>query len=152
MQISWKGSKKRDYAAVRILTNGIAFKFPGELFFASILLYHFRLLERQMGSRRFGIFVAFVSILGYLQQAVLYEFGGFESATGLYPVLYASFLLYFLHIPPLSAFKMFGMNLTDKSFIYLTGAKLLSSISTKSFVAGLCGLLPGLVYDFFMLR
>lgn len=42
-------------------------------------------------------------------------------ASGPYGLLFASFVPFFLDVPVSSRFRIFGLNFTDKSFIYLAG-------------------------------
>jgi hypothetical protein len=42
-------------------------------------------------------------------------------ASGPYGLIFASFIPFFLDIPVTSRFRVFGVNFSDKSFIYLAG-------------------------------
>ena len=42
-------------------------------------------------------------------------------ASGPYGLIFASFVPFFLDIPITSRFRIFGLNFSDKSFIYLAG-------------------------------
>jgi len=46
-------------------------------------------------------------------------------ASGPYGLIFASFVPFYLDIPVSSRFHIFGINFTDKSFIYLAGLQVL---------------------------
>lgn len=39
----------------RLITSHLFFTSPGELLFGTLLIYYFRLLERQMGTEKFAV-------------------------------------------------------------------------------------------------
>ncbi|KAG6534874.1 hypothetical protein ZIOFF_008780 [Zingiber officinale] len=67
-------------------------------------------------------------------------------ASGPYGLIFAAFLPFYFDIPVSSRFRVFGLNFTDKSLIYLAGLQLLFSSWKRSIVPGLCGLLAGSLY------
>lgn len=95
-------------------------------------------------------------------------------ASGPYGLIFASFIPFFLNIPITSRFRIFGVNFSDKSFIYLAGLQvssyqnwtislsftfkyyithlscfswqLLLSSWKRSLIPGICGLIAGLLY------
>jgi hypothetical protein len=67
-------------------------------------------------------------------------------ACGPYGLIFASFIPFFLDIPVTSRFRIFGVNFSDKSFIYLAGLQLLLSSGKRSLIPGICGLIAGSLY------
>ncbi len=109
----------------------LAFEGPAELLFGTFLLYHFRILERQSGSARYGAFVTVVSALAWALQVLgasrrggpltALRGAGADSAGaevgypgGPYGLIFASFVQFFYNVPPLSKFTVLGWRLNDK--------------------------------------
>ncbi|GJN06264.1 hypothetical protein PR202_ga23973 [Eleusine coracana subsp. coracana] len=67
-------------------------------------------------------------------------------ASGPYGLIFASFVPFFLDIPVTSRFRVFGLNFSDKSFIYLAGLQLLLSSWKHSLIPGVFGLVAGSLY------
>jgi membrane associated rhomboid family serine protease len=132
----------------KLVTNHFVFSSPGELLFGLILIYYFRVFERQMGSSKFGAFVCIsVALSTLLQVSFLTIFPSFEKpVSGPYAIIFACFMLFYLYIPASARFKLLGINLSDKVFTYLLGIQLLCSHMPLSVVAGSCGLLSGIAY------
>lgn len=111
----------------------------------SLLLYGFRVFERQAGTEAYGSRVVFVGVLSALLQlglgAALREPHGF--ASGPYGVVFAMFVPFCLDVPATSRFTFLGLALTDKAFTYALGLQLLLLHGRLSALAGLCGLAAG---------
>jgi membrane associated rhomboid family serine protease len=133
----------------RIITSQIVFSHTGEMLFGMFLLYFFRLFERQMGSSKFGSF-AFLSFLLSLftELILLLIFRPKDITSGPYGFIFAMFVLYFFDIPVSIRSRVAGFNITDKSFIYLLAIQLLLSKFPLSLIAGVSGILSGLIYRF----
>jgi hypothetical protein len=132
----------------KLVSNHFFFTSPGELLFGLILLYYFRVFERQMGSAKFGAF-AFLSLTIYtlLEVAYLTLFQPDSPfVSGPYGLIFAAFVLFYSFIPASSRFRFLGANLSDKFFVYILGLQLLFSHAPTSFVAGISGILSGLAY------
>ncbi|KAI8847514.1 hypothetical protein BC829DRAFT_396046 [Chytridium lagenaria] len=101
----------------QILTTNLAFTSSTEILFGSLLIYHFRLLERQWGPRKYGSFALVTSAIS---------------------TVLASLILF--------AGKSFGFSRTaagpygDKVFFFLWAS------FPGSIVSGLCGILAGSIY------
>jgi len=67
-------------------------------------------------------------------------------ASGPYGLIFSSFVPFFLDIPITSRFRIFGLNFSDKSFIYLAGLQLLLSSWKRSLIPGIFGLVAGSLY------
>lgn len=134
----------------RLITSLFAFSSSPELIFGAALLYYFRVFERQIGSNKYAVFIVFsmaVSLLlqilslGYLKDPSLNPL-----TSGPYGLIFASYVPFFFDIPISTKFRIFGLRLSDKSFIYLAGLQLLFSSGRRSVVPGLSGMLAGLLY------
>ena len=128
-----------------MMAQALAFTTAGELLVGSLLLYGFRVFERQAGTEAYGSRVVFVGVLSALLQlglgAALREPHGF--ASGPYGVVFAMFVPFCLDVPATSRFTFLGLALTDKAFTYALGLQLLLLHGRLSALAGLCGLAAG---------
>lgn len=122
----------------------------GELAFDAYLLYHFRMIERQQGSRNYAIHVVAAATLtvltltalteaswavvdaladapqaNYVRRALVAFLSTGPYATGPLALVGAALARYQRHIPPTSRFRIFGwpQELTDKAFIALAAAQ-----------------------------
>jgi hypothetical protein len=131
----------------RLFTNHLFFTNPGELLFGLLLLYHFRLFERQMGVVKFGSF-AFVSVVAStLAQVALYVVSPSSTlSSGPYSFIFSCLVLFFTSIPSTYRFQLCGVSATDKLFTYILAVQLLLSNPPNSIFSGLCGILGGLAY------
>ncbi|KAL6849949.1 hypothetical protein ACP4OV_020576 [Aristida adscensionis] len=135
----------------KIFPSVFAFQLTPELFFGLYLLYYFRIFERQIGSNKYSVFCLFtitVSSLLEILSLVLLKDTNYISAlaSGPYGLIFASFVPFFLDIPVTSRFRFFGLNFSDKSFIYIAGLQLLLSSWKRSFIPGIFGLVAGSLY------
>ncbi|KAJ1531232.1 hypothetical protein HK405_001424, partial [Cladochytrium tenue] len=126
------------------------FSNSSEILFGSLLLYHFRLLERQWGSRKYAAF-AFVSsaISTGLALSALYigrAAGLVRVASGPYGLIFAALYQYHRDVPVTVRVRILGVGLSDKVFLYILSAQLLWSSFFGSLTAGACGLLAGALY------
>ncbi|KAI3426075.1 hypothetical protein D9Q98_008043 [Chlorella vulgaris] len=142
-----KAVRRRPPLLVSLFTHAFAFRNPGELLFGASLLYFYRIFERQWGSAKYGSFVATTCCVAYALEAAASSGLGWRSASGPFPLVFANLLSNFvLLVPPMHQFTVFGIKMTDKSFIYLASIQLLLSAAPGSLVAGGAGLLAGLLY------
>lgn len=144
-KISWKIGRRRS-TVLRGMLHVMPFQNMGETILAALLMYQFRGLERRMGSRTYGAFMLYSSIVGYALQHGILKYMHWQSATGLYPFIFANIVGYYLDIPTQSPFSGMGIPLSEKSFIYLLAIQLMFAISGKSFVAAMSGILAGVLY------
>lgn len=105
-------------------SNLLVLRNPAELLFGALLLYYFRLLERQTGSNKFGAF-AFVSTgLSYSLQLALSKLGGTFSRplpSGPYGLIFACLVQFFCTVPASSKFTVLGWRLSDKVWLHDPG-------------------------------
>ncbi len=134
----------------RLVAGQLLFGSVGELLLGLGLVYHFRLFERRMGTSQFVSFTFCSTLLSLGFQMVLLGLNpGQESLTriapGLYSVVFALFVPYYALVPKLDRYRILGVELSDKSLIYVCGSQLLFSRGRESLATGLCGLLGGLL-------
>ncbi|ONM31300.1 Rhomboid-like protein 20 [Zea mays] len=135
----------------KIFPSVFAFQSTPELMFGLYLLYYFRVFERQIGSNKYSVFCLFTitasSLLEILSLVILKDTNYISTlASGPYGLIFASFVPFFLDIPITSRFRIFGLNFSDKSFIYLAGFQLLLSSWKRSLIPGIFGLVAGSLY------
>lgn len=128
------------------LSQMISLGSPGEMFLSLLLLYNMRIIERWMGSSKYAMYFVFVTALGYGLERLATILWEQNSASGPYPLVFANIVGYVLEVPPSQTFTLFGMNMSDKMFVYLIGVQLLLSSGRRSIMAGACGILVGLLY------
>ena len=86
---------------MRIIGSTLVFATPGELLFGSILIYYFRLLERQMGSAKFISYVALAFVISTLLQIgalVAFPATVKSFASGPYGFVFSSMALVYLRV------------------------------------------------------
>ncbi|WVZ71657.1 hypothetical protein U9M48_020221 [Paspalum notatum var. saurae] len=135
----------------KIFPSVFAFQSTPELMFGLYLMYYFRVFERQIGSNKYSVFCLFTitvsSLLEILSLVILKDTNYISTlASGPYGLIFASFVPFFLDIPVTSRFRVFGLNFSDKSFIYLAGLQLLLSSWKRSLIPGIFGLVAGSLY------
>ncbi|GAA5801501.1 hypothetical protein HPULCUR_006949 [Helicostylum pulchrum] len=128
----------------------MAFGNSGDVFFGSILLYTMRVIERQYGSSKYAAFV-FISIT----TSTLLELGAlvFGAQVGLkripggpYALIFSALYQYHRIIPVTYRFRIFGITMNDKLFLYILGFQLALSQSFQTLTPAICGLLSGALY------
>ncbi|XP_078446775.1 ubiquitin-associated (UBA) protein [Wolffia australiana] len=136
----------------KLFASILGFSSTPELVFGLCLLYYFRVFERQIGSNKYSVFAIFSVTVSSLFQiitlSVLKDPNLSTLASGPYGVIFASFVPFYFDIPVSSRFRIFGVQLTDKSFVYLAGAQLLLFSWKHSLLPGLCGIIAGAIYRF----
>lgn len=135
-------------AYLHFFTQSFVFRHPGELACGTLLLYYFRLFERQRGSAKHGACTASTLAISYALQTTVSAALSTVLPSGPYGWIFANFIPFTLEVPPAQRFTLFGVPMTDKAFVYLAGIQLLASHSWRSALAGGCGLLAGLAYQY----
>jgi hypothetical protein len=111
-----RASHRRLPKPLVMLSRSLAFRSPGEMLFGCFLLYYFRVLERQSGSRKYGSYAAIVTGLSCALQ--LGVSGLLQWKVPLAPaplqLVLASFVPFLVDIPPTSFFTVLGYKLSDK--------------------------------------
>jgi hypothetical protein len=148
----------------RLATHHFIFSSLGEGFLSLLLLYQFRLFERQMGSRKFGSF-AFLAfcISSLLEVAGLVVYTGRTSRSvttsspslrpplslhGLYGLLFALMVQFWKDVPSTYKWTIRSTRFcfSDKIFNYLIGLQLLLSQPPASLISASAGLIFGVLY------
>merc|ERR1712216_80150 len=135
----------------RIVLGTVVFATPGELLFGSILIYYFRLLERQMGIAKFASYAVLSFLISTLLQiAVLVAFPATVKnfASGPYGYIFSSMALVYLRIPRLHHLSLFGIPITDKFFAYLLAAQMAFSNAPSTLCSAIVGIATGCIYHF----
>ena len=106
----------------RFFTCHLGYSSPPELLFGAALLYCFRTFERQFGSKKYAHCVVGISTLSTVFQTILMLiFPKLNFAPGPYAVMFGMFAYYFMDIPSVTRFRVCGIPMNDKIFLYLLG-------------------------------
>eukprot|EP01006_Ploeotia_vitrea_P040126 TRINITY_DN66404_c3_g1_i3.p1 TRINITY_DN66404_c3_g1~~TRINITY_DN66404_c3_g1_i3.p1 ORF type:complete len:292 (-),score=117.11 TRINITY_DN66404_c3_g1_i3:55-930(-) len=114
-----------------------------------VLLYAFRLFERQLGSGKFAASLAcFAGVSTTLQIVSLLIFKGVVShaSPGPYAFIFALFVFFFRDVPKSTRFRVLGLPLSDKTFVYLVGLQMTLASQPHSLLSAVCGLIAGVLY------
>ncbi|XP_057437933.1 rhomboid-like protein 20 [Lotus japonicus] len=134
----------------KLIISIFSFSSTPELMFGLYLLYYFRVFERQIGSNKYSVFIAFSVLNSLLFEAVAVALLKDPTANlvtpGPYGLIFASFVPFFFDIPVSTRYRVFGFHFSDKTFIYLAGLQLLLSSWKRSILPGMCGILAGSLY------
>ncbi|XP_019084905.1 PREDICTED: rhomboid-like protein 20 isoform X2 [Camelina sativa] len=134
----------------KLIMSTFAFSSTPELMFGLYLLYYFRVFERQIGSNKYSVFLLFSGSVSLLLEVFLLSLLKDTTTnlltSGPYGLIFASFIPFYLDIPVSTRFRVFGVNFSDKSFIYLAGVQLLLSSWKRSIFPGICGIIAGSLY------
>jgi hypothetical protein len=103
-------------AALGATLQAFNFRTPSELLFACLLLYHFRIFERQSGSTKFASRAVAVTGLAFLLQLTLDRLIRWQAPLPplSLPLVFSSFIPWVLDIPASSQFAVLGLPLSDK--------------------------------------
>jgi len=129
----------------RLITSRFLFLGTSEIICGLILLYMFRIFERQMGSRKYGAFVVLSFFVSTFLESILLLFylEDTVSFSGPYFLIFAELVQYFYDIPSLAPISFFG---NDKLFGYFFALQLFFSQYPPSGYLALCGIVAGLLY------
>ncbi|KAL3637134.1 Rhomboid-like protein 20 [Castilleja foliolosa] len=134
----------------KLIVSVFGFSSTPELVFGVYLLYYFRVFERQIGSNKYTVFIlfsVFVSLLlEVLSQWLLKDPSLSILTSGPYGLIFSSFIPFYFDIPVSTRFRVFGLNFSDKTFIYLAGVQLFLASWKRSMLPGICGILAGSLY------
>ena len=141
----------------RLVTHHLAFESYGEAMVGILHLYWFRSFERMLGSRRFGAFALFAcTVATSLATGFALALGDRREegaaymvfASGPYALIFSMYSLFYSMVPATrpKLVGVAGLDVSDKSLVYLCGAQLLFSGGMRSFIPGLCGIIAGVAY------
>eukprot|EP00457_Paulinella_chromatophora_P014605 gb/GEZN01015056.1/.p1 GENE.gb/GEZN01015056.1/~~gb/GEZN01015056.1/.p1 ORF type:complete len:296 (-),score=22.24 gb/GEZN01015056.1/:14-901(-) len=144
--LDW-GRVIRDLQVYRLLTCHFVFDSFGELIFGLLLLFTFRVFERQFSSRKFAGALGFLGLASTLfQVAFLILTKAKKPMSSGYGLVFALLVQYVRDIPALTTFSVAGIPLSDKSFIYLLALQLCFAHVPMSLEAAASGILAGLLW------
>jgi len=133
----------------RIFVCNLTFGSMGELIFGLLALCPLmRRFEREMGSRRFGAFIVYISFLSTILELVFFNiFFDIERYSGPYPQLGAVLALYHKFTPRLHPkfFGILGYDFSEKSLTYGLCAQVILSGGMSTIVPTMIGFLSGMI-------
>jgi len=139
----------------RVVTPSFVWSTSSELVFGSILIYIWRLFERQFGSRKFGGALVFLSVGTTLLQSLLMLGVGSASASfrhqlskvsGPYGVVFGLLFPFFLDIPQSFAWRTMGVKMSDKLIVYILALQLVLVQPPASLVVAAIAFVLGMLY------
>eukprot|EP01080_Neovahlkampfia_damariscottae_P009929 gene9929-2250_t len=138
----------------RLITGFFMFNSVGELFFGIILLYCFRLFERNYGSQKFLIFSIISTILTYFFQFTIVVITPHFNTiwSGAYGIIFSCLVSYILDVPATESYKVWKFNISEKYAIYLLSIQLSIAHFPNSTIAAISGILAGFIYRLDFLR
>lgn len=143
----------RDHQYWRLLVHHTAFCNSSELFLWELILYYIGIdIERQFGGVKYASFLVvsaiLVTVLELLSLLVLQNFGSSFNVIPSGPVGIAFSLVYqYLSLVPATYhFRVFGVTLSNKSFLYVLASQLAFSQPWASTLAAALGISAGALY------
>lgn len=133
----------------RIFVCNLTFASMGELIVGLLALCPLmRRFEREMGSRRFGAFIVYSSVLSTILELIIFNiFFDIERYSGPYPQLGAMLALYHKFTPRLHPkfFGVLGYDFSEKSLVYGLCAQVLLSGRLSSLIPAMVGFISGIL-------
>ncbi|KAI9476478.1 MAG: hypothetical protein EXX96DRAFT_577313 [Benjaminiella poitrasii] len=134
----------------RLITSHLAFGNSSDVFFGLVLLYTFRVIERQYGCAKYSAFI-FISVLisSLLELGALMigaQFGLKNIPGGPYALIFSILYQYYRIIPITYRFRVFGVVMTNKLFLYILALQMALSQSFATIIPAICGILAGVLY------
>jgi len=135
----------------RIFTHQLVYSTPSELILGSILIYNWRMFERQFGVRKFGACILFFNLVGTILQASILGISRsmgsyFSFAMGPYTIIFGFLALFYFDIPQSTPFTFIRIPLSDKLFIYILALQIFFSNWPLPAYTSLIGLFLGILY------
>jgi len=137
----------------QILSSSVHFSSTRNLICGSFLLYTFRIFERRFGSKKYASYIFSTTVIAIgLQLTTISALKYFGHDVGLPPpglfgMVYATLVQYFCDIPASEAVTFLGIPISGKVFIYSIALQMLLT-SRESLLAGICGMVAGIIYRF----
>ncbi|KAI9224883.1 hypothetical protein BC828DRAFT_372299 [Blastocladiella britannica] len=149
--IHWAPHLSEQYQLHRLVISPLVFQTSAELLLGGVLLYHFRLLERLQGTRKYAVFATVTCTIATLMNVTtlvaLRGWGVNTLASGPYAFLFANLFLYQARVPETDKFRLFGVVLSQKSFIQLIALLLPVLAGPTSLIPALSGYIAAAVYQ-----
>ncbi|KAJ1308441.1 hypothetical protein OPQ81_004146 [Rhizoctonia solani] len=141
----------RDHQYWRLITNQLAFTNSSELLIGQIVLYNVAVgIERTFGSHKYLSFLIAASLvstlLNFASLIALYRFGLNYIPAGPTAILFAILYQYERVVPSAYNFRILGITMSNKSFIYLTAFPIIISHMPGSMLVAAAGLATGALY------
>lgn len=137
----------------QILSSSFYYSTTRNLICGSFLLYTFRIFERRFGSKKYASYIFSTTVIAIgLQLTTISALKHFGHEVGLPPsglfgMVYATLVQYFCDIPASDAVTFLGLPISGKILIYSMALQMLLS-NKESLLAGICGMVAGLIYRF----
>ncbi|KNZ76449.1 UBA domain-containing protein 14, partial [Termitomyces sp. J132] len=135
----------------RLVLHHLAFSSSSDLFIAQLLLFNAGIqVERQFGSIKYASFVVvssiLVTILELASLIVFHRAGLNHIAMGPAAVVFSIMYQYSRIVPATYKYRIFGVPLNNKSFLYLLAAQTAISRLPSSGAVSIIGILVGQIY------
>ncbi|KAJ8087049.1 hypothetical protein PM082_005874 [Marasmius tenuissimus] len=135
----------------RLFTRNLAFGSSGDLLLAESILFNVGVLvERHFGTWKFASFALVSTILSTLLEVValfLFRRAGLTHLpAGPFALVFSLLYQYSRIIPTVYDFRVFGIPLSNKSFMYILAVQLLLSRLPGTAAVALIGILAGQIY------
>jgi len=136
----------------KIITKNSVFSNSGSLIFGLLLLYQFRILERQRGSSKYICYFISVGILSSTLETIYVIVAHALNMkavipSGPYALIASTLFLFFRNVPVSYTMKILGINFTDKFFVYLLSFQYYLSESVNTLPSFIIGLISGILYE-----
>jgi len=138
-------NKPQGFEFWRFLASHFLFVGIGDMICGIVLLFAFRMFERQMGSKHYGAFVLLSLFFSTVLEIVfLFYFSiPVHTTSGPYFLIFSQLVMFYYDVPPLTPISFFT---NDKMFTYLFALQLIFTQHPNSGYKALCGIIAGLLY------
>ncbi|KAF9450931.1 hypothetical protein P691DRAFT_664232 [Macrolepiota fuliginosa MF-IS2] len=135
----------------RLMTQYLAYQNSSDLFLAELLLYNVGIhIERRFGSVKFASFLVVIALLStlleFLALLLFNPLGLNYISTGASVFIYSLLYQYSRLVPSVYQFRIFGIQLNNKSLNYFLAFQFAISRLPGSFVVAIIGIIAGQLY------
>ncbi|KAH7887454.1 hypothetical protein F5I97DRAFT_1966033 [Phlebopus sp. FC_14] len=135
----------------RLVTHHLAFSNSSDLLLAELLLYGVGVtIERQFGSVKFASFTIvsalLATVLEFLSLILFHRIGINHIPSGPSAIIFSILYQWSRLVPPAYHFRIFGLPLSSKAFIYVLASQLALGHIPESMTSACVGLLVGYIY------
>ncbi|ORX41635.1 hypothetical protein BCR36DRAFT_338969 [Piromyces finnis] len=136
----------------KIITKNSVFSNSSSLIFGLLLLYQFRILERQRGSSKYMCYIISVGVLSSTLETIYVIVAHALNMkavipSGPYALIASTLFLFFRNVPVSYSMKILGINFSDKFFVYLLAFQLYLSESISTLPSFIIGIVSGILYE-----
>jgi membrane associated rhomboid family serine protease len=148
--LQYENLKRHQYH--KIITKNSVFSNSGSLIFSLLLLYQFRILERQRGSSKFICYIITIGILSSTFETLYIIITNSLNIktiipSGPYGIIASTLYLYYKTVPVSFTMKVLGITFSDKFFSYLLAFQLYLSESISTLPSLVIGIISGILYN-----